>query len=632
MSRLGKLVFQRVIVVAFFILLQLGALLSTVIWLSEYRRWIQVFMTALSVLTIVYLLYDRTNSSYKIAWIILILAFPVAGISLYLTFGGRRLSARTRRGMHQAEDMVRENLWQERLISDNLANLSDPASAVASYLYNVSGYPVYDNTETEYFPLGDLVYPRMLEELSKAEKYIFLEFFIIGEGVMWQGILDILRRKAARGVDVRVLYDDFGCITTLPSGYDKQLREMGIRAKVFNPFVPVLSGRLNNRDHRKLMIIDGQVGFTGGVNLADEYINRHERFGHWKDCGILLRGEAVWAMTVMFLSMWDTNTGALEDIAALRPAYPYSLAGGEGFVQPFCDTPLDNEDVCESTLLTLFQRAVRSIYIMTPYLILDDKITAALLTAAKTGLDVRIITPHIPDKWYVHAVTRAHYEMLTEAGVRVYEYTPGFIHSKVYLVDGRYAVTGTVNLDFRSLYLHFETRCISSTPAVWSPSPRTSGIPSRFRRKSPGASAAIRPCSSACSGPSCGVLAADVGPLRPSAEGLFGRLLAAPTVHPLPFPVVGAAISRPCRTAGIARLAVNAAGSWRHVGMPPYGVRRGRGGNRGPVRAAIQAAPSVAKRLFRHAGFLLNWTKSAGDLDVFSVCGRGTAVLYWGGI
>lgn len=456
MSRLAKLVFQRVIVVAFFILLQLAVLLATVLWLSEYRRWIQVVSTVLSILTIVYLLYDRTNSSYKIAWIILILAFPVAGICLYFTFGGRRLNLRTRQGMHQAEDMVRENLWQENLISDNLKNLSDPAAASAAYLYNVSGYPVYDNTETEYFPLGDLLYPKMLEELQKAEKYIFLEYFIIGKGVMWDGILKILKEKAQQGLDVRVLYDDFGCITTLPSGYDKYLGKLGIQARVFNPFVPVLSGRLNNRDHRKLMMIDGKVGFTGGVNLADEYINRRERFGHWKDCGLMLRGEAVWAMVVMFLSQWDTSTGQLEDVAALRPEYPYRLAGGEGFVQPFCDTPLDNEDISECTLLTLFQRAVKSIYIMTPYLILDDKISAALLTAAKTGLDVRIITPHIPDKWYVHAVTRAHYEMLTEAGVRIYEYTPGFIHSKVYLVDDRYAVTGSVNLDFRSLYLHFE--------------------------------------------------------------------------------------------------------------------------------------------------------------------------------
>lgn len=456
MRRLGKLIFQRVFIVAFFILLQVAVLLTTMVWLSAFRPWIQALMTALSVLTIIALLYERTNSSYKIAWIILILAFPVAGISLYLIFGGRRLSKRQRRGIQTADELVRGNLWQERVTMEAMENVSDPASVSAAYLYRVSGYPVYDNTETEYFSLGDLAYPRMLEELEKAGQYIFLEYFIIGKGVMWDGVLSILREKAAQGLDVRVLYDDFGCITTLPSGYDKQLARWGIRAKAFNPFVPVMSGRLNNRNHRKLMIIDGKVGFTGGINLADEYINKRERFGHWKDSALLLRGEGVWAMTVMFLAMWDSRCGENEDVSAFRPEYPYRLAGGEGFVQPFADTPLDQEDVAETVLLNMFQRAVRSIYIMTPYLILDDKITTALLTAAKAGLDVRIITPHIPDKWYVHAVSRAHYEMLTEAGVRVYEYTPGFIHSKVYLVDDRYAVTGTVNLDFRSLYLHFE--------------------------------------------------------------------------------------------------------------------------------------------------------------------------------
>ena len=456
MRKIGKLAFQRVVIVTFFILLQLVVILSTMVWLSTYRPWINMALNILSIITIVYLLYDRTNSSYKIAWIILILAFPVVGISLYLIFGGRRLSVRQRRRIQTAEDLTRENLRQERITMEALKDVSDPAAVNAAYLYNVSGYPVYDNTETEYFSLGDLAYPRMLEELEKAERYIFLEYFIIGQGVMWDGILEVLKRKAAQGLDVRVLYDDFGCITTLPGRYEKQLAQWGIRAKAFNPFVPVMSGRLNNRNHRKLMIIDGKAGFTGGVNLADEYINKKERFGHWKDSAILLRGEGVWAMTVMFLAMWDSRYGETEDVSSFKPEYPYRLAGGEGFVQPFSDTPLDNEDVAETVLLNMFQRAVRSIYIMTPYLILDDKITTALLTAAKAGLDVRIITPHVPDKWYVHAVTRAHYEMLTEAGVRVYEYTPGFIHSKVYLVDDRYAMCGSVNLDFRSLYLHFE--------------------------------------------------------------------------------------------------------------------------------------------------------------------------------
>jgi len=455
-KKASGLLFSRIVLVSVFILLQVGIMLLSVFWLSEYRQWIHRLLTLLSVATVIYLIYDRTNSSYKIAWIILILAFPVAGISIYLTFGGRRLSKPVQQRVRAAQNLVRDHLWQEKITKEALQNVSDPAAVASTYLQRVSGYPVYDNTETEYFPLGDLAYPRMLEELRKAEDYIFLEFFIIGQGSMWNGILDILKEKAAQGVDVRVIYDDFGCITTLPAYYDRQLELWGIRAKVFNPFQPVLSGRLNNRDHRKLLIIDGKVGFTGGVNLADEYINEKERFGHWKDAALLLRGEGVWAMTVMFLAMWDSQTGEQEDLSVFRPEYPYRLAGGEGFVQPFSDSPLDEEDVAESLLLSLFQKAVRSIYIMTPYLILDDKITGALQTAAKSGVDVRIITPHVPDKWYVHAVTRAHYEMLTAAGVRIYEYTPGFIHSKVYLVDDRYAVAGTVNLDFRSLYLHYE--------------------------------------------------------------------------------------------------------------------------------------------------------------------------------
>ena len=467
MKRLRKILFQRVGIVGLSILLQLALMVSMVQWLSEYRAWIRAFLTVLSVITVIYLMYDRTNASYKIAWIILILAFPIAGISIYLAFGGRRLSLPVRKRMQQAQDLVRDHLWQEKITAEALQTVSDPAAVNSRFLYQVSGFPVYDNTETEYFSLGDDAWPRMLEELKKAEKYIFLEYFIIGQGIMWDSILEILKEKAAAGVDVRVMYDDFGCIQTLPGNYPKQLRKLGIQVKVFNPFLPVLSGRLNNRNHRKLMIIDGKVGFTGGINLADEYINRKERFGHWKDCALLLRGEGVWAMTVMFLAMWDSQTGHREHIPGFRPDYAYRLAGGEGFVQPFCDTPLDNEDIAESMLLNLFQRAARSIYIMTPYLILDDKITTALLTAAKSGLDVRIITPHVPDKWYVHAVSRAHYELLTEAGIRIYEYTPGFIHSKVVVADDSIGVCGSINFDYRSLYLHFECAAlIYDNPAV----------------------------------------------------------------------------------------------------------------------------------------------------------------------
>lgn len=448
--------FGRVLTIGLSILLQLTVFVVSLLLLSDYRSWVQTVMTVLSAVSVLYLLYDSANSSYKISWIILILAFPVAGICIYMAFGGRRLSRRVRKAMVMADDIVRENLQQEKITFETLQSVSDPGAAISNYLFSTTGYPAYDNTHTEYFSSGEAAYACMLEELRKAEKYIFLEYFIIGEGVMWDGILEILKEKVKKGVDVRVLYDDFGCITTLPSHYDEELAKYGICAKNFNPMIPVLSGRLNNRNHRKLLIVDGKVGFTGGVNLADEYINELERFGHWKDCSLCLRGEGVWAMTVMFLAMWDSQIGEKEDIPSFRPEYSYRLAGGEGFVQPYSDSPLDTEDVSETLLVNLFQRAVRSIYIMTPYLILDDKISSSLLCAAKSGVDVRIITPHIPDKWYVHAVTRANYEILTEAGVRIYEYTPGFVHSKVYLVDDRYAVAGTVNLDFRSLYLHFE--------------------------------------------------------------------------------------------------------------------------------------------------------------------------------
>ena len=463
-KKLGKLVSRRILIVGLSIVLQMAVMLVAAIWLSDYQRWVYVALNVIALLAVWSMLYSNADPSYKIAWIILILAFPVAGICIYGVFGGRRLSRSVRKKMYLADEIVRQNLWQEKITEETLRSISDPAASLATYLRNTSGCPVYDNTSTEYFPLGELAYVRMLEELEKAENYIFLEYFIITPGKMWDGILRILRQKAAQGVDVRVMYDDFGCITTLPSGYEKKLAAMGIKAKIFNPITPIPSGRINNRSHRKLLIVDGKVGFTGGINLADEYINEEKRFGHWKDCAIRLEGEAVWAMTVLFLSMWDSQTGETEDVPSFCPEYPYRLAGGEGFVQPYADTPLDKEDISGNLLTNLFQRAVRSIYIMTPYLILDDKTTSSLLCAAKSGLDVRIITPHIPDKWYVHAVTRAHYEMLTEAGVRVYEYTPGFIHSKVYLIDDRYAVTGTVNLDFRSLYLHFENAVFMFEP------------------------------------------------------------------------------------------------------------------------------------------------------------------------
>ena len=284
-----------------------------------------------------------------------------------------------------------------------------------------------------------------------------MEYFIIHPGVMWDGILEILERKAAQGVDVRVLYDDIGCLFTLPKHYAKTLQEKGIACKVFNPFRPVISLRLNNRDHRKICVIDGHTAFTGGVNLADEYINEIERFGHWKDGGICLRGAAVWNLSVMFLSTWNVDELEVEDFEQYRPnVYLPDPVPADGLVQPFMDSPLDDEEVSATVFINLISRANRYLYLTTPYLIIDHAMNEALCSAAKAGVDVRIITPHIPDKRRVFELTRAHYEPLVKAGVKVYEYLPGFIHSKTLVCDDKLGMVGTINLDYRSLYLHFE--------------------------------------------------------------------------------------------------------------------------------------------------------------------------------
>jgi cardiolipin synthase len=330
------------------------------------------------------------------------------------------------------------------------------AQTQSRYLEQSSLCPAHTHTETTYFPLGDEMFVRIKEELEKAQRFIFLQYFIIRPGVMWNEILEILCRKASQGVEVRVMYDDVGCLYTLPSNYERVLREKGIACKAFNRYRPVVSLRLNNRDHRKILIVDGEVGFTGGINLADEYINVEERFGHWKDSGVMLRGEAVWNFTVMFLSAWSYNEPKQEDVQCFRPQPGAALCAEDGVVQPYDDSPLDDQPVGANVYHNLISKATRYVYLTTPYLVIDDDMASALCVAAQSGVDVRIITPHIPDKKIVFELTRAHYLILLEAGVRIFEYTPGFIHAKNFVVDDQFATVGTVNMDYRSLYLHFE--------------------------------------------------------------------------------------------------------------------------------------------------------------------------------
>ncbi len=466
MKKILRFITQRVVITALLIVLQ-ALLLFGFIWkLDNYFVYFYAGSVLLSLLITLGIINSKSNPAYKIAWLIPILLFPVFGGLVYLLFGSDRTGRYLRKKL-QGIGTEMDNVIGEAHRRSGAEQLPPDAANQSRYISHCAYCPPYQNTTTEYLPLGEVKFERMVEELKKAKHYIFLEYFIIQEGKMWNTILDILRQKAAEGVDVRVIYDDMGCIMILPTGYDRTLEQMGIKCRIFNPFVPILSSRFNTRDHRKICVIDGNVGFTGGINLADEYINAYEKHGHWKDTSILLKGEAVFNLTVMFLSMWDylDSTTGKTDYSRYYPTVWDENA--KGYVQPFADNPLDDEAVGETVYLNLINKAKRYVYITTPYLILSSEMLTALTSAAKCGVDVRIITPHIPDKWYVHAVSRSHYQPLIEAGVKIYEYTPGFIHAKTFVVDDDYAVVGTINLDYRSLYLHFECAVwMYQTPSV----------------------------------------------------------------------------------------------------------------------------------------------------------------------
>ena len=449
-----KLLFSRVGMVSLGILLQLFVLLSSLLWFREYEPVINTVSGVLAWVFVLYILAQKGNPAYKMAWIILILGLPVLGITLYAFFGGSRLSKRLRRKMSEIDRGLEEALSQDEGVLGELTLLDPGAAVQARYLRNTVHCPVYRNTVTDYFPSGEAFFEQVFQSLEGAKRSIYLEYFILEEGEIWNRVLEILIRKAALGVDVRLIYDDFGCIRRLSADYEKRMAELRIQARAFNRFIPILNSRLNNRDHRKLLLIDGVEGFTGGVNLADDYANLgRQPFGHWKDAGIRLRGDGVWSMTAMFLSMWNYITE--EKRVDPKPDFGV-VPGAVGYVQPYLDSPLDDEAVGRTVFLNIIGRARRYVWIMTPYLIIDEAMAEALTNAAKAGIDVRIITPGIPDKPYVYEMTRANYGPLLEGKVRIFEYSPGFIHSKVFLSDDEAAAVGTVNLDFRSLYLHFE--------------------------------------------------------------------------------------------------------------------------------------------------------------------------------
>ncbi len=457
MRKIFDFLFSRLAIVGFLIFFQLVVLLFGIWKLTESFVYLYVFFFIISILVVIYIVSRTDNPSYKLAWTIPVLLFPIFGGLFYLIFGGKKMNNKFKSKVERVYNQSKDSLIQDENIISELENINKSVANQAKYTSKYAMSPVYKNTTTEYLSPGEKFFECLIKELKKAKRYIFMEYFIVHEGKMWNTILDILEEKAKEGVDVRMIYDDMGCLTTLPYKYNEQLEKRGIKCQVFNPFVPFLSIILNNRDHRKITVIDGHTGFTGGTNLADEYINEIVRFGHWKDASIMIKGEAVWNLTVMFLQVWSFNSGEKINYDEFRALDKHKLKiESDGYVQPYADSPLDDEIVGENVYLNIINRAEDYVYISTPYLIIDNELVTALTLAAKSGVDVRLITPHIEDKWYAHIVTKAYYAQLIKAGVKIYEYTPGFIHSKTVVSDDIVGTVGTINFDYRSLYLHFE--------------------------------------------------------------------------------------------------------------------------------------------------------------------------------
>ncbi|MBQ7087331.1 MAG: cardiolipin synthase [Clostridia bacterium] len=461
LKRLLNIMGHRVTIFGSAILLSLLLVVAFIFGMVEARAWMHKLALLISALVVIYLINGRDNPSYKIAWMIPILCAPLVGGIFYVLFGIKRYSRKERQKFREILKKADSVIVPNEKAALRLKNESSTAASQSRYIEKYGRYPAYENTNVDYFRLGEDMFEQLKADMRKAEHYIFIETFIIEEGKMWSEILEILEEKIREGVDVRLIWDDFGSILLLPKDFTAKLKAAGIKFGVHYPLRPFIDLRLNNRDHRKITVIDGHTGYIGGINIADEYINEKVRFGHWKDTAVRLEGEAVWSLSIMFLTMWDAIKGEKADYDKYRPTvYMENMPACDGIVQPYSDNPLDRENVGATVYLNLINKAEKYVYITTPYLVIDDAMINALTTAAKNGVDVRIITPRIGDKWYVHAVTRAHYNVLVEAGVRIYEYTPGFIHAKSFVVDDKYAVVGTINMDYRSLYLHYEC-------AVW---------------------------------------------------------------------------------------------------------------------------------------------------------------------
>ena len=454
MHKLIRVLSSRLFLVIALVIAQIYFLLAYICQFSYVNNLTPLF-TLIGLLLAVWQVNRKTDPAYKIAWVVVLLAVPVIGVPMYLLCGNKKLSRKLYDGTLNASTKLKATLKEDQDPAVLKQMENTPVSRLFHYGWQTCGFPIYDSTKTTYYKSGEEWFPDYLEALRSAKHFIFIEMFIIDRGSVWDEILSILKEKAAAGVEVKLIYDDFGCVT-MPSNMYKKLGKYGVEAYPFNRLRPTLIVQMNNRDHRKLTIIDNRVAFTGGVNLSDEYVNRIVRFGYWRDSAIRVEGPAVWSMTSQFLGMYHylSHGGEDADYSSYHLEAPHFQV--PGFVQPYADSPTDGEYVGMTEHLNLINHARRYVYLNTPYLLLNDAISRALQTAAKNGVDVRILTPHKPDKWLVFQATRSNYLELLQSGVKIYEFTPGFNHSKAIVADDEMAIVGSVNTDFRSYFLHFE--------------------------------------------------------------------------------------------------------------------------------------------------------------------------------
>lgn len=454
MRKLLKILFSQIVIISLLLVLQIILIIYSVLRLSQYFIYFDLFLKIISLIVVVFIINRHSNPMYKLAWVVPIVSFPLLGGFFYLFIMGQRHTKRFFKKLSTLEKEATKNYPQDKELLKEIALKHPERESTITYINNVSGLNVYPSVNSQYFPVGEEMWKKLLVELEKAEKYIFLEYFIIKDGTMWNRVLEILKRKAQEGIDVRVMYDGMGSMENFPANYPKTLASYGIKCRVFSPFTPFLSALQNNRDHRKIAVIDGKTAFTGGVNLSDEYVNIDYKHGHWKDMSVMIKGEGAFSFAIMFLELWSMQTRETFNSSLYRPEYEKSES--TGYVMPYADIPLDKYQTGEFVYLDIINKAKKYVYITTPYLILDHEMVVALTNAALGGIDVKIICPLAVDHWYARAVAYSYYKELIDSGVKIYEYTPGFIHGKTFCSDGEIAVVGSINLDYRSLYLHFE--------------------------------------------------------------------------------------------------------------------------------------------------------------------------------